>query len=118
MIAGFVVMVLAIIGLCYHIHRREKYTERLLEIWLKNEKIVQLLEKGNINDFIYESQVEKGKWKLDNFSFYPKLLKEYVNDDDNFDEFAVFILQRYYSNESVKNTEKKYREFKNQIENN
>ena len=85
------IIVFAFCMLCHIRKRRTRETIRLLEIWLKNEKIVRLLEKSNIHDFLCKPEKSRF-WLLNNHSYCLKLLKEHVNNDKIFnDEKTLFI---------------------------
>lgn len=109
------IIVFAFCMLCHIRKRRTRETIRLLEIWLKNEKIVRLLEKSNIHNFLCKPEKSRF-WLLDNFSDYSKLLKEYVNNDKIFNKFGVLIIHEYYDNRSKNQIEESYIHFKNKIE--
>ena len=83
--------------------------------WLENEKIVQLLEKSQVTDFIWQPRNDANVFRLKMDSDHSKLLKEYVSDDKVFYKCAVLKLREYYHNYSKNQIEEPYI-FKSKIE--
>ncbi|MBX9890636.1 MAG: hypothetical protein K2X94_05205 [Amoebophilaceae bacterium] len=97
--------------------KRNREAKKILVKWLENEKIVQLLEKSQATDFIWQPRKDTNIFRLKMDCDHSKLLKEYVNDDKIFYKHGVIALQVYYINKNNVTEKKNYFCFKNKVEN-
>lgn len=92
----------------YLMHKKAK--KILVEKYLKNEQIVNLLENSKYSDFVINCQ---GVERLNN-SNYVRLLNEYLGDNQ---KYRLRILKIYYSDAAFNAKEEDYKNFKHNIEN-
>ncbi len=98
--------------------KRNKAAKKILVTWLENEKIVQLLEKSQVTDFIWQPRKDTNIFRFKMDCDHSTLLKEYVNNDKSFYKYGILALQEYYLNKDCVTKKEKYKSFKNKIENN
>lgn len=90
-----------------------KKGNKILVDYLKNEKIVHLLENSKYSDFVVNYN---GTERLNN-SNYVRLLNEYVSDSKLFKTYGLRVLKIYYSTAAFNTNEESYKIFKQNMEN-
>lgn len=91
----------------------KKVNKLLINNYLKNEKIVNLLRSSKYSDFIVPV---RGVTRLNN-SNHVRLLKEYIADDKQIKRYGLKALSFYYSNPAYKMDDESYDKFKHNMEN-
>ncbi len=89
---------------------RKEAKKMLIDKYLKNERIVNLLENSKYSDFVINCQ---GIERLNN-SNYVRLLNEYLGDNQ---KYSLRILKIYYSDAAFNAKEEDYNNFKHNMEN-
>lgn len=107
----FVVIGLGFGGFYFLDRKRRQIAKGILvNEWLRNDAIVNLLKKSVYSDFCGTHGV------LIMNTNHVRLLREYVNNDKQLKRYGVRILKSYYFSNS--STSEEYKQFKRDIENN
>lgn len=86
----------------------------ILDKWLEDGRISNLLQKSILSNFIVEIE---GVLKLDQYSPRLKLLQEYLNNSRVESECMKLAIEKYYTEVNKLRDEAAYQELKNRIEN-